>query len=383
MKKLSFLSLLLCAVCNGLLAQAETKSKIIIKKIIIENINGKETQKEIIDTLEISDLDENNILEKDLEVILKDGKNSEILLIEGAEGSSVHPEAKELEWINSELANSHSPLNKAVLGVQLENVNGNNGAQILEIFEGSAAQKAGLEEGDILLSIDGKETNTVDEILEALSDNKPGDKVRLSYLRGTKIKTVKATLQERTADAINIKACHPGVNEKMNCCKAGSNGNKCIIIKNKDGEQIIKEIGNHSGDSKINKRIIIRKHETENSKSMNSESETKDSELEGSGDHHNKNLEVHATKTQSLNVEYLASSPNPSNGQMKINFIGLKEPTTIQVLDLNGKEIYIEKLDNFDGIYNKEINIRNEAKGTLILKIIQGEKIISQKIIVE
>ena len=68
---------------------------------------------------------------------------------------------------------------------------------------------------------------------------------------------------------------------------------------------------------------------------------------------------------------------------MKINFSGLKVPTVIQVLDLNGKEVYSEKLDEFDGSYNKEIDIKNEAKGTLILKIKQGDKVITQKIIVE
>ncbi|HRG69909.1 MAG TPA: T9SS type A sorting domain-containing protein, partial [Saprospiraceae bacterium] len=101
------------------------------------------------------------------------------------------------------------------------------------------------------------------------------------------------------------------------------------------------------------------------------------------GDGEVKEQVIRSEKQQSLNVEYLTSSPNPSNGQMKINFSGLKVPTVIQVLDLNGKEVYSEKLDEFDGSYNKEIDIKNEAKGTLILKIKQGDKVITQKIIVE
>jgi hypothetical protein len=68
---------------------------------------------------------------------------------------------------------------------------------------------------------------------------------------------------------------------------------------------------------------------------------------------------------------------------MKIRFSGMAVPTTIQVLDLNGKEVYSEKLNEFDGTYNKDIDIKNEARGTMILKIIQGDKIMTHKIIVE
>ena len=89
-----------------------------------------------------------------------------------------------------------------------------------------------------------------------------------------------------------------------------------------------------------------------------------------------------ASEERSLNVEYLSSSPNPNNGQMKISFQGKAAPTRISVLDMNGKELFTEKIEDFDGIYNKEIQIEN-AKGTLILKIDQDGKILTQKIIVK
>ena len=67
---------------------------------------------------------------------------------------------------------------------------------------------------------------------------------------------------------------------------------------------------------------------------------------------------------------------------MKVNFQGKKGPTTIRLVDMNGKELFEEKIENFDGTYNKDITV-TDAKGTLILYITQGKKIISEKIIVK
>ena len=87
-------------------------------------------------------------------------------------------------------------------------------------------------------------------------------------------------------------------------------------------------------------------------------------------------------ESESLMIEY-NTYPNPNQGLLKVNFTGQKDkPTVIQVIDMKGNEVYVEKLDNFDGTYNKEINLTS-VKGTLILNIRQGEKILSEKIIVK
>ncbi len=69
------------------------------------------------------------------------------------------------------------------------------GVFITGIQEGSAAQEAGLQEGDIIQSIDGTELFSSAEFSERIARRNPGDKVGLSFLRYGKSNTTSATLK--------------------------------------------------------------------------------------------------------------------------------------------------------------------------------------------
>ncbi|MBK9109368.1 MAG: PDZ domain-containing protein [Saprospiraceae bacterium] len=398
MKKI-LLSILLPALCAVLLVAQEnpenkSTTKVIVKKITIENENGVETTSESTDTFDLSQLkqmdlegfewNDKDFKELDIES-LKNGKKKMRIFMHHDGDSTMHK--KELNvfdfepdhmavWNDSQKAASP---NKAVLGVQLENVDGSNGAQVIEIFEGSAAEKIGLQIGDIIISVAGKETKNVESVIEVLSQKSPGEKVKLKYLRSTKEKSATAVLQERKEEVISKVMCPTTKQSKVVCCKPG-NDKKCkedklTIFKDGEGIKKIRIIKDKDGASNENKVIIIKKDGAGNEVIKEIEDIDKGGKAE---------LEIirESEEGRSLNVEVLTGSPNPNNGQMKISFEGKKEPTTIEVLDLNGKEIYKEKIESFDGTYNKEIEIEN-AKGTLILKVTQGEKVLTQKIIVK
>lgn len=82
--------------------------------------------------------------------------------------------------------------NKAMLGVMTEKVE--EGAKIISVNEESAAEKAGLKVGDIIVAVDSEKITTPDELSKALKDKEPGDKVNISYIRDGKKNTVTATL---------------------------------------------------------------------------------------------------------------------------------------------------------------------------------------------
>lgn len=65
------------------------------------------------------------------------------------------------------------------------------------ISKDSAADKAGLKEGDIILEINGEKINSDNSLSKIISKFSPGDKVTLKYLRDGKESTVEATLTER------------------------------------------------------------------------------------------------------------------------------------------------------------------------------------------
>lgn len=70
------------------------------------------------------------------------------------------------------------------------------GAYIQEVVAGSAAEKAGIEPGDIITKIDGSSVDTESKISEAISSKKVGDRMDLIIWNGGKERSITVTLQE-------------------------------------------------------------------------------------------------------------------------------------------------------------------------------------------
>jgi len=66
------------------------------------------------------------------------------------------------------------------------------------IFPGSAAEKVGIIEGDIILEFDGKKITTENSLAKIIMEYDPGDKVILKVLRGEEEKIFQVTLDERS-----------------------------------------------------------------------------------------------------------------------------------------------------------------------------------------
>ncbi len=71
------------------------------------------------------------------------------------------------------------------------------GVLVFAIVEGSAAEEAGLEAGDVIVSVDGEEMRRVEDLLSFLRQRSPGDTVEIDIVRGGEEQTVSATLQDR------------------------------------------------------------------------------------------------------------------------------------------------------------------------------------------
>ena len=86
--------------------------------------------------------------------------------------------------------------NDAVLGVMP--IDGDNGAKINEVTKGSAADKAGLKEGDVITKINDQKIDDADDLYDAVGKYKPNDKVTITYMRDNKESTTTATLDKNT-----------------------------------------------------------------------------------------------------------------------------------------------------------------------------------------
>jgi serine protease Do len=76
--------------------------------------------------------------------------------------------------------------NRALLGVSSEKVTNGEGAKVIEVTKGSAAEKLGLRRGDIITKVDEKTITDAQSLSNAISEHHPGDKVALTYTRDGK-----------------------------------------------------------------------------------------------------------------------------------------------------------------------------------------------------
>ena len=81
--------------------------------------------------------------------------------------------------------------------VELPNVAEGAGVLISEVTSGSAAERAGLMIGDVLLAIDGAPARSGDDVLRALTSRRAGEPRRLAFLRGGHRREVTAVPRAR------------------------------------------------------------------------------------------------------------------------------------------------------------------------------------------
>jgi murein DD-endopeptidase MepM/ murein hydrolase activator NlpD len=271
--------------------------------------------------------------------------------------------------------NSNDAPNSACLGVMIgtkktvENINGeetivtegesDQGVSILEILEGSGAADAGLAKDDIITEINGTEISSIEDVLNVLSPFEAGTTVSVNYLRGKQAQQVTATLKACGNNNKEVEEELEWIDEDGN--NINLNGNNWIFI---DDE------GNESNGQ--NRKIIIKK--------------SKDGEeviiekIELDGDEVN---EFTPEGQRTLDIQTIDIFPNPTDGKLTLEFTAPIAPTTVKVIDTSGREVYSEELNDFDGKFNKVIDLSKGAVGTMVLSIQQGDKVFSEKIILQ
>jgi len=107
---------------------------------------------------------------------------------------------------------------RALLGVSIVNVSAElaereeldllKGIYVAAVQDNSSAQEAGIQEGDVIVAIDGREVNNVSELQEQVALNRPGDEIDVAYVRDGKRKSVSAKLKNTfgTTEVVAVSA---------------------------------------------------------------------------------------------------------------------------------------------------------------------------------
>ena len=79
------------------------------------------------------------------------------------------------------------------------------GIYVDKVVEDGAAADAGLQKGDVLTHIDGQKVKQFGELQAIIAQKRPGDKVKITYLRNKKEKTVTLTLKNEQGTTKVVK----------------------------------------------------------------------------------------------------------------------------------------------------------------------------------
>jgi len=85
-------------------------------------------------------------------------------------------------------------MEKPFLGVTTEDAD--HGVKVVEVVPNSAAEKAGLKEGDIITKINDEEIDNPEKLSDVVASFKPKEEITVHYIRNGKKNSTKATLGE-------------------------------------------------------------------------------------------------------------------------------------------------------------------------------------------
>ena len=87
------------------------------------------------------------------------------------------------------------------LGVQASPDAAEKGAKVAQVLDNTAASRAGLKPGDVIVEFNGKKIENWDDLRSVIAECKVGQKVKMKVRRGKEIKELEAALGARPATA--------------------------------------------------------------------------------------------------------------------------------------------------------------------------------------
>ena len=131
----------------------------------------------------------------------------------GVEGLGFAIPVNDAVSIANELIENGVVTNKVELGVSTQTIPSNvakyynmvEGAYLVTVEDGSCAQKAGLQIGDIITAIEGKSVTSSEALRAALRGYNPGDTVEITFYRAGETQTASVTLDAMSQETIDAQ----------------------------------------------------------------------------------------------------------------------------------------------------------------------------------
>jgi serine protease Do len=87
------------------------------------------------------------------------------------------------------------------LGVKVQDTEDGKGVKVLDVDEGSTADKSGIKEDDVITRFDGKDVNSAEDLADALSDSKDKGSFKVELQRNGKPQTIEIKVPKKLKTA--------------------------------------------------------------------------------------------------------------------------------------------------------------------------------------
>lgn len=214
---------------------------------------------------------------------------------------------------------------RAYLGVYLETDGRDNGVRVTRVIKGAAAEQAGIMDDDVITSLAGRETPNYNALVKVLRSLEPDQRVTVRVRRNGDTRSINMTMGEKTIEKWEVR-------EKVK--------NQAI-----DVDVIIKEWIRETPEGKAVQRDL---------------------------------------DTPSLDMAFFNIYPNPSSGRFNLQFRPEDDgPIRIRIFNPEGRTVYTEQLTDFNGVYDKEIDLTDQAKGFYFLQITQNGDGMAKRLVIQ
>ena len=132
----------------------------------------------------------------------------------------------------------YGTVQRAMLGVGIQNVDADlakkeglkqlSGVYIASVGKNSAAKKAGIKEKDVIVAINGYKVKNTAELQEKVAQYKPDDKLRVTFYRKNKEKTVTVILQGEEIQNEIAGATFENLQKQLPESPTGEKGRVCL-----------------------------------------------------------------------------------------------------------------------------------------------------------
>lgn len=338
-------------------------------------------------------------------IIEEDGNQSKVTIVR--KGSAYENDAPAIMKVS---CHKSKPVSRVRMGVELSNAT--EGVNIDRVVPGSAAARAGLQDGDIITAIDKTPMNSYDDLLAFLLEKDVDEKIKVSYVRDEKKGNTNLILEKnlRHPDFKHLSCRYinkPCLGVNYHSYNGGvrisrvleNSGAEVAGIQSRDR---IVSIDGQTSDfgSQFDRIIKSQKPGTTVMLAIDREGENISTTAEigvwdacgvcrllSQEEEIIEEIVEEAPQRETINPQLELASfdmyPVPASDQLTVSFLGEEGPIEVTLLDAAGKVISQEKISNFSGSFTKTYKLQDAAKGLAVLSISQNGKTTTRQALIQ